>query len=111
MSEGGKSTNYVVLYLDDILVFSLTWEDMIERLDNVLSKLGNYGLKLKPSKCAFFQRSTKYLGHVISEEGVALDPDKVRVVKEWSTPTNRVEIRSFIGLASYYRKFVKGFLQ
>ena len=109
MSEGGKSTNYVVLYLDDILVFSLTWEDMIERLDNVLSKLGNYGLKLKPSKCAFFQRSTKYLGHVISEEGVALDPDKVRVVKEWSTPTNRVEIRSFIGLASYYRKFVKGF--
>lgn len=99
----------VLLYLDDVVVFSTSIQQHLERLEEVFSRLQEQGLKVKFSKCHFFQRQVKYLGHVVSAEGVATDPDKVAVVRDWKTPTNLAELRSFLGFASYYRRFIAGF--
>lgn len=99
----------VLLYLDDVIVFSSSIQQHLERLEVVFSRLQEQGLKAKFSKCHFFQRTVKYLGHVVSAEGVATDPDKVAVVRDWKSPTNLAELRSFLGFASYYRRFIAGF--
>ena len=75
----------------------------------VFDRLQSAGLKLKPKKCALFQRSVKFLGHVVSQEGVSCDPDKVSCVKEWKVPECVTEVRSFLGFASYYRRFIPEF--
>ncbi|KAK7916079.1 hypothetical protein WMY93_011840 [Mugilogobius chulae] len=84
-------------------------EQHLERLGVVLGRLQKEGLKAKLSKCRFFQREVHYLGHVISEEGVATDPGKIDVVANWPIPSTALELRSFLGFASYYRRFVEGF--
>lgn len=99
----------LLLYLDDILVFSKSIEEHFARLDIVFSKLKQHGLKMKPSKCWFFQKSVKYLGHIVSSEGISTDPDKTAAVKSWAKPTTEKELRSFLGMAGYYRRFVKDF--
>ena len=83
---------------------------MLERLDNVFKRLRSFELKLKARKCRFFQEKTIYLGYVISKEGVSADPEKVRTVQDWPVPSDKKDVRSFLGLASYYRKFIKGFV-
>ena len=98
-----------LIYLDDIIVFARSPSDMTERLSHVLSKLVHAGLKLKPSKCNFYARQVNFLGHVVSAEGVATDPTKISAVVDWPTPTSVTDIRSFLGLCSYYRKFIKDF--
>ena len=98
-----------LIYLDDIIVFAGSPSDMTERLSHVLSKLVHAGLKLKPSKCNFYARQVNYLGHVVSAEWVATDPTKICAVVDWPTPTSVTDIRSFLGLCSYYRKFIKDF--
>ena len=99
----------VLLYLDDIIVFSTTVQQHLERLGEVFSRLQKQGLKVKVSKCSFFQHQVSYLGHVVSREGVSTDPAKIEVVREWRRPGHLAELRSFLGFASYYRRFVEGF--
>ena len=106
---GDKQCESLLLYLDDIVVFSSTVEQHLERLRVVLDRLKNEGLKAKLSKCSFFQKEVHYLGHVISRDGVSTEPGKVEAVTNWPMPKTVSELRSFLGFASYYRRFVEGF--
>jgi hypothetical protein len=96
-------------FLDDVIVFSTDFDQHLERLSAVLNCLAKANLKLKASKCQLFQGKVKFLDHVISAEGIATDPDKVRIVEDWPRPRNLHEVRSFLGHASYYRRLVAQF--
>lgn len=106
---GDERFNSLLLYLDDIVIFSSSFETHLQRLQMVLGRLEKYNLKLKLDKCHFFQTEVRYLGHVISPLGVATDPEKIRAVAEWERPRTVRELRSFLGFASYYRRFVAEF--
>ena len=97
-----------IAYIDDILVMGETLEDHLQNLQLVLQRLREAGLKLRPSKCHFLQRSVEYLGHVVSERGISPDPWKVEAVRNFPMPTNLKSLRSFLGLASYYQRFIPG---
>ena len=99
----------LILYLDDILVFSKTFEEHLTTLAEVFTRLTKHGLKLKGEKCHLFQKEVAHLGHIVSEKGVMVDPDKVERIKHWPTPESMAELSSFLGLASYYRRFVPDF--
>ena len=101
----------LLVYLDDIVVYSSTLEEHIARLDIVFSRLKLYGLKLEVRKCNLFKKSVHYLGHVVSGDGVATDPNKITAVREWAVPQTLRELRSFIGFTSYYRRYVPSFTQ
>ncbi|PIK46224.1 Retrovirus-related Pol polyprotein from transposon [Apostichopus japonicus] len=77
----------------------------------VFDRFREAGLKLSPSKCKLFQRSVTYLGHVVSSEGVATDPEKIKAVSEWPRPQRLTDVRSFVGLCGYYRRFIRGFAE
>jgi len=98
-----------LLYLDDIIVHAKTFKAELERLRSVFARLREAGLKLSPKKCHLFKKRVVFLGHVVSEEGVSTDPEKIKAVCEWPTPTSASTLRSFLGLCSYYRRFVRGF--
>lgn len=98
-----------LIYLDDVIVFSPDFDSHVERLESVLQRLGDAGLKLKPDKCHFFQDEVKFLGHILSAEGVLPDPDNVAKILDWPTPKCVSDVRSILGLGNYYRRFVKEF--
>ena len=102
----GKS---IILYLDDICVVSRTPAEHLEHLEQVLQKLHEHGLYLKLAKCHFFQEEIKYLGHVISREGVRADPDKISALQQWEYPKSALGMQQFLGLANYFRRFVPNF--
>ena len=106
---GDLNLRECLIFLDDILIFSQNFEDHLERLERVLSKLKEHGLKLKPSKCEFFKTSVTYLGHVVSQSGVKTDPDKIQALASWPEPKNIEELRSFLGFTGYYRRFIKDY--
>ncbi|MES9883153.1 MAG: RNase H-like domain-containing protein [Sedimenticola sp.] len=97
------------VYMDDIIVPSLTLDESLVRLEHVFQRLLAARLKLKPRKCAFLQKTVKVLGHVVSSEGVATDDDKIATVRDWPVPTSAKNLKSFIGLASYYKRYVQDF--
>jgi hypothetical protein len=100
---------FVVVFIDDILVYSKNEEEHEEHLRLVLQKLRDNQLYAKLSKCEFWLEEVSFLGHVITKGGIAVDPGKVRDVLKWKPPTTVSEIRSFLGLAGYYWRFIEGF--
>ena len=106
---GQLHLSWCIIYLDDIIVFSLTPEEHLVRLQTVVNRLKAARLKLKPSKCELFKKQINYLGHVVGHKGVATDPKKIEAVTEWPRPTTVTEVRSFLGFVSYYRRFIPTF--
>ncbi|XP_013624264.1 PREDICTED: uncharacterized protein LOC106330322 [Brassica oleracea var. oleracea] len=100
---------FVIVFIDDILIYSLNQEEHKDHLRKVLDKLREHKLFAKLSKCSFWQREICFLGHVVSDKGVSVDQEKIKAIADWPRPRNATEIRSFLGLAGYYRRFVKGF--
>jgi hypothetical protein len=98
---------FVVVFMDDILIFSKTEEEHEKHLRMVLEKLRSNQLYAKFSKCEFWLTEVAFLGHVISAGGISVDPSKVRDVLNWMPPMNASEICSFLGLAGYYRRFIR----
>jgi hypothetical protein len=98
--------HFVLVFFDDILIYSVSWADHLRHLRVVLIVLQQHLLFAKHSNCAFGERSIAYLGHVISDTGVAMDPAKVQAVADWPKPRSTRVVRGFLGLAGYYRKFV-----
>jgi len=100
---------FVAVFIDDILVYSTNHQDHGEHLKTVLRILREKKLYAKLKKCEFWLKEVSFLGHVISKDGRAVDPSKIEAVTNWERPTNVHEIRSFLGLAGYYWRFVEGF--
>ncbi|KAL4422290.1 hypothetical protein ABPG75_008487 [Micractinium tetrahymenae] len=100
---------FALVYLDDILVFSSSDEEHERHLEVILSRLREHQLYARASKCAFFQERIDFLGHIVSAKGVEVDDRKIGLVQEWPTPTNVHELRSFMGLANFFRRFVRRF--
>jgi hypothetical protein len=101
--------DFVIVFLDDILIFSKNYADHVKHVEKVLSILKENKLYAKESKCEFFKERVSFLGHVISADGVSMDESKVSAIKDWPVPASVHDVRSFLGLAGYYRKFVKDF--
>ena len=106
---GNLHLDICFIYLDDLIIFSKTYEDHLDRIKRVLQRLRESGLKLSPKKCTFFQEKVKYIGHIVSKDGIEHDPTKIEKVTNWPHPTTPEEVRQFLGFIGYYRKFVKDF--
>jgi hypothetical protein len=99
----------VLVFFDDILIYRKSWEEHIKHVDKVLQILENNQLYVKMSKCAFGKQEVEYLGHIVSHEGVKVDPQKIQAITKWPIPKNIKGLRGFLGLTRYYRKFVKNY--
>ncbi|XP_063794647.1 uncharacterized protein LOC134949877, partial [Pseudophryne corroboree] len=106
---GQHNFEMVLLYLDDVIIFSKSYEDHLQHLEEVFQQLTKCGLKLKPTKCHLLKPKVQYLGHVVSAEGVMPNPEKVRVVRDWPVPKTVRDVRSYLGFVGYYRRFVEHF--
>ena len=100
---------FVVVFIDDILIYSSSEEEHKRHLRMVLQTLREHQLYAKLSKCEFWLREVVFLGHIISSEGILVDPKKIEAVIKWERPSTVTEIRSFLGLAGYYRRFIERF--
>jgi hypothetical protein len=102
---------FALVYLDDVIIYSTSIEQHIKHIDIVLGLLQKAGLKIKLSKCTFLQTSVNYLGHVISDKGIKPDPKKTDAIRNYPRPMTISQLKSFLGLAGYYRKFIKNFAE
>ena len=105
----GLQWEIAVLYIDDVIVFANSFEEQLENLGLVLSRLRLAGLKLKPQKCELFRKRVEFLGHIVSQKGVEVDQRKISKILEWPEPQNLTQLRSFVGICAYYRRFVPEF--
>ena len=105
----GLTNDQCLIYIDDIIVFSATFSEHLDRLRNVFQRVQDAGLRLKANKCHFAQSKVSYLGHIVSKSGVEPDPSKIQAVLHYPAPNNVKELRQFLGLANYYRRFVQGY--
>lgn len=100
---------FMIVFIDDILVYSRSEEDHANHLCQVLQVLRDRQLYAKFSKCEFWLNSVTFLGHIVSHEGIRVDSHKIEAVKDWPRPATPTEVQSFLGLAGYYRRFIEGF--
>ncbi len=101
--------HYVIVYIDDILVYSETLQEHVQHVRSVLQRLIKYQLYAKLEKCEFHTTSVAFLGYIISQEGVAMDESKVHAVLNWPLPSTIKELQRFLGFANFYRRFIRGF--
>jgi len=101
--------DFVVVYLDDILIFSTSLDEHKRHVRRVLERLRDNGLFAKPEKCAFHQREIEYLGYLVSPDGVKMDPKKVSAILDWPEPTNVTQLQAFLGFANFYRRFIHSY--
>lgn len=106
---GGQVNDFLLIDLDDVIVYSPCFDSHLGHLEQVFERLHQYGLKLQPQKCHLFHKEVKYLGHIVSKRGVAIDPDKTVVVQNWLVPTTVTQVRSFLNFAGYYHHFIPRF--
>lgn len=106
---GNLVNDFLLIYLDDVVVFSPDFDSHVQHLEEVFERLHQHGLKLQPRKCHLFQQKVTYLGHVISEAGVATDPSKTAAVRDWPVPQTVKQVKSFLGFSGYYRRFIPAF--
>ncbi|UYV78634.1 K02A2.6-like, partial [Cordylochernes scorpioides] len=105
----GLATETCLVYLDDIIALGKNFEEHLSNIEKVFKRLETANLKLSPKKCKLFKKEVAYLGHIISAEGVQTDPEKTETVRMWPTPKDLTQLRSFLGLCTYYRRFIPGF--
>jgi hypothetical protein len=103
------TNSFMVVYLDDIIIFKKTWEEHMRHIQQVLSTLRQHKLYAELEKCSFGMSKVKYLGYIVDEHGVHVDPAKIQVIRDWPAPTTLTKIKIFLGLANFYRWFVLGF--
>jgi hypothetical protein len=100
---------FIMVFIDDILIYSKSKEEHVQHLQVILQRLQDHQLYAKFSKCAFCLKEVSFFGHVISAEGIAVDPSKIQEVLDWKSPKSVTQIRSFLVLAGYYRRFIPNF--
>jgi hypothetical protein len=100
----GLTWEICLAYIDDVIIVAKTFEEHLIRLQKVFDRITGANLKLNPGKCRLFQTQVKFLGSIVSREGIAPDPEKIHQVKEWPVPTTLKEVRGFAALAGYYRR-------
>ncbi len=100
-----------LVYLDNIIIIGRNFDDHLSNLEAVLLRLRQAGLKLKPARCTFLQCQVRYLGYIVSGDGVATDPAWVEKVATWPLPATTKEVQQFVGFASYYKRFIKNFAE
>jgi hypothetical protein len=103
------TNSFMVVYLDDILIFNRMWEEHMRHIQQVLITLQQHKLYANLEKCSFGMNKFQYLGYIVDEHGVHVDPAKIQVIRDWPTSTTLTEFRSFLGLANFYRRFMLGF--
>ncbi len=109
LALSGLQWTSCLIYLDDVIVFGKTFDEHLGRLAAVLQRFCEAGLKLKPEKCNFFETEVKFLGHVLTPEGVLPDLENVKKILQWPEPKNVTDIRGLLGMGNYYSRFIRGY--
>ena len=105
----GLTWKTCLVYLDDIMVMGKTFEEHLTNLEEVFSRMKEANLKLNPKKCLLFQKEVEFLGHTVSANGIKTTGTKINAIRDWPRARDKHEVRSFLGLCTYYRRFVNGF--